>query len=143
MDRHTCRHRVPNSFLDSTSFRSEEQDAANFHCRVSRGHCHDDHDGALRRKHDDLADGRPNSCDTLSGEIASGTIHAIATKPVQRWCLVLGKWVGIVGMLTLYVMLIEGGSIVISWLHSGYLPPHVPIVLSLIWLQALVLLGLP
>ena len=23
------------------------------------------------------------SCDTLSGEIASGTIHAIATKPVQ------------------------------------------------------------
>ena len=33
-------------------------------------------------------------CDTLSGEIASGTIHAVATKPVQRWCIVLGKWVG-------------------------------------------------
>jgi Cu-processing system permease protein len=81
------------------------------------------------------------SCDTLSGEIASGTIHAIATKPVQRWCLVLGKWVGFVGMLTLYVMLIEGGSIVISALESGYLPPHVPAVLSLICLQALVLLG--
>jgi Cu-processing system permease protein len=81
------------------------------------------------------------SCDTLSGEIASGTIHAIATKPVQRWCLVLGKWVGFVGMLTLYVLLIEGGSIVISWLESGYLPPHGLAVLSLIWLQALVLLG--
>jgi ABC-type transport system involved in multi-copper enzyme maturation permease subunit len=81
------------------------------------------------------------SCDTLSGEIASGTIHAIATKPVQRWCLVLGKWVGFVGMLTLYVMLIEGGSIMISWFQSGYLPSHSPAVLSLIWLQALVLLG--
>ena len=81
------------------------------------------------------------SCDTLSGEIASGTIHAIATKPVQRWCLVLGKWVGFVGMLTLYVLLIEGGSIAISWLESGYLPPHGLAVLSLIWLQALVLLG--
>ena len=81
------------------------------------------------------------SCDTLSGEIASGTIHAIATKPVERWCLVLGKWVGFVGMLTLYVLLIEGGSIVISWLESGYRPPHGLAVLSLIWLQALVLLG--
>lgn len=81
------------------------------------------------------------SCDTLAGEIASGTIHAIATKPVQRWCLVLGKWVGFVGMLTLYVMLIEGGSIMISWFQSGYLPSHSAAVLSLIWLQALVLLG--
>src|ERR1700759_1147329 len=55
------------------------------------------------------------SCDSLSGEIASGTIHAIATKPVERWCLVLGKWMGFVGMLTLCVWLIEGGSILISW----------------------------
>jgi Cu-processing system permease protein len=81
------------------------------------------------------------SCDTLSGEIASGTIHAIATKPVQRWCLVLGKWLGFCGMFTLYVMLIEGGSIAISWLETGYRPPHDAVVLTLIWLQAIVLLG--
>jgi ABC-type transport system involved in multi-copper enzyme maturation permease subunit len=81
------------------------------------------------------------SCDTLSGEIASGTIHAIATKPVERWCLVLGKWVGFVGMLTLYVLLIEGGTIVLSWLQSGYLAHHALAVLSLVWLQAVVLLG--
>jgi Cu-processing system permease protein len=81
------------------------------------------------------------SCDTLAGEIASGTIHAIATKPVKRWCLVLGKWVGFAGMLTLYVLLIEGGSILVSWIESGFLPPHGTVVLSLIWLQALVLLG--
>ena len=81
------------------------------------------------------------SCDTLSGEIASGTIHAIATKPVERWCLVLGKWLGFVGMLTLYVLLIEGGSIVLSWFESGYLAHHALAVLSLVWLQAVVLLG--
>jgi Cu-processing system permease protein len=81
------------------------------------------------------------SCDTLSGEIASGTVHAIATKPVQRWCIVCGKWVGFVGMLTLYVLLIEGGTILISWISSGYRPPHGSAVLCLIWLQALVLLG--
>jgi Cu-processing system permease protein len=81
------------------------------------------------------------SCDTLSGEIASGTIHAIATKPVQRWCIVLGKWVGFIGMLTLYVLLVEGGTILIAWIQSGYLPPHGPVVLWLIWLQAMALLG--
>ena len=31
--------------------------------------------------------------------------NAIATKPVQRWCIVFGKWIGFVGMLTLYVIL--------------------------------------
>ena len=80
-------------------------------------------------------------CDTLAGEIASGTIHAIATKPVERWCLVLGKWIGFAGMLTLYVALIEGGTITLSWLESGYLAHHVLAVLSLVWLQAVVLLG--
>jgi Cu-processing system permease protein len=81
------------------------------------------------------------SCDTLSGEIGSGTIHAIATKPVQRWCIVFGKWVGFIGMLTLYVLLIEGGTILISWIQSGYRPPHGSAVLWLIWLQTIVLLG--
>ena len=82
------------------------------------------------------------SCDTLSGEIASGTIHAIATKPVHRWCIVFGKWIGFAGMLTLYVLLIEGGTILISWIQSGYRPPHGSAVLCLIWLQAIVLLGI-
>jgi len=81
------------------------------------------------------------SCETVSGEIASGTIHAIATKPVERWCLVLGKWIGFVTMLTLYVSLIEGGTIGLSWLVGGYLPHHALAVLSLVWLQAIVLLG--
>jgi Cu-processing system permease protein len=81
------------------------------------------------------------SCDTLSGEIASGTIHAIATKPVRRWCLVLGKWAGFVGMLTLYVLFVEGGSIGVGWLKGHYLPPHSATVLGLIWLQAILLLG--
>ena len=82
------------------------------------------------------------SCDTLSSEIASGTIHAIATKPVKRLCIVLGKWVGFVAMLTLYVLLIEGGTILVSWIQSGYRPPHGLAVLGLIWLQTMVLLGI-
>ena len=64
------------------------------------------------------------SCDTLSGEIASGTIHAIATKPVNRWCLVLGKWIGFTAMLTLYVLFIEGGTIAIARIEGHRITPH-------------------
>lgn len=81
------------------------------------------------------------SCDTLSGEIASGTVHAMATKPVMRWTLVLGKWAGFVLMLSLYVLLIEGGTLLLSWRLSGYLAHHALAVLGLVWLQAVVLLG--
>ena len=81
------------------------------------------------------------ACDTLSGEIASGTIHAVATKPVRRWALVLGKWAGFVGMLSMYVLLLEGGAMVITWHESGRMLPHAAAALGLIWLQAVLLLG--
>ncbi len=81
------------------------------------------------------------SCDTLSGEIASGTIHAIATKPVDRWCLVLGKWIGFAAMLTLYVLFIEGGTIAIARMVGHRITPHTAAALGLIWLQAIVLLS--
>lgn len=81
------------------------------------------------------------SCDTLSGEIASGTIHAIATKPVNRWCLVLGKWIGFTAMLTLYVLFVEGGTIAIARTEGHRITPHTAAALSLIWMQAIVLLS--
>jgi ABC-type transport system involved in multi-copper enzyme maturation permease subunit len=81
------------------------------------------------------------SCDTISGEIASGTIHAIATKPVNRWCLVLGKWIGFAMMLALYVLLIEGGTMAIARMEGHRITPHAGATLSLIGLQAVVLLG--
>ena len=81
------------------------------------------------------------SCDTVSGEIASGTIHAIATKPVNRWCLVLGKWIGFCVMLALYVLFIEGGTIAIGWIDASHATPHTGAALGLICLQSVVLLG--
>ena len=81
------------------------------------------------------------SCDTISGEIASGTIHAIATKPVNRWCLVLGKWIGFVAMLTMYVLFIEGGTIGVGWIEARHVTPHSGAALSLIWLQAVLLIS--
>lgn len=81
------------------------------------------------------------SCDTISGEIASGTIHAIATKPVNRWCLVLGKSIGFAGMLALYVLFIEGGTMAVAWMEGRRITPHAAAALGLLWLQSIVLLG--
>jgi Cu-processing system permease protein len=54
------------------------------------------------------------SVDSISGEIASSTIHAIATKPVHRWQLLLGKWLGFAAMIAVYIALVFGGVVAIG-----------------------------
>lgn len=81
------------------------------------------------------------SVDTLSGEIASGTIHTLVSKPVQRWEIVFGKWLGFVGMLSLYLLLMAGGTIALVYVISGYIAPNVLRGLSLLWMNAVLLLG--
>lgn len=81
------------------------------------------------------------SVDTIAGEIASHTIQALATKPVRRWQIVMGKWCGYAGMLVLYLVLLGGGILGIVYSVAGYSPPHPAAVLLLI-LEALVLLSL-
>lgn len=81
------------------------------------------------------------SVDTLSGEIASGTIHTLVSKPLQRWEIVLGKWLGFTGMMTLYLLLMGGGTITLVYLISGYVAPNVLRGLVLMWINAVLLLG--
>ena len=75
------------------------------------------------------------SVDTLAGEIASGTIHTLVSKPLHRWEIVLGKWLGFTGMLTLYLLLMAGGVLVIVYWLSGYTAPNVLPGLSMMWLN--------
>jgi Cu-processing system permease protein len=81
------------------------------------------------------------SVDTLSGEIASGTIQTLVSKPVRRWEIVLGKWLGFAGMISLYLLLMGGGVMGLVFLRSGYRGPDPLGALALIWLNALVLLS--
>lgn len=81
------------------------------------------------------------SVDTLSGEIASGTIHTLVSKPVRRWEIVFGKWLGFAGMLTLYLLLMAGGTVALVYIISGYLAPNVLRGLGLLWVNAVLLLG--
>jgi Cu-processing system permease protein len=81
------------------------------------------------------------SVDTLSGEISSGTVHTLLAKPVRRWEIVMGKWLGFAGMLTLYLLLMGGGVMGLIYLRSAYLPPAPLAALSLLWLNAMLLLS--
>jgi len=81
------------------------------------------------------------SVDTLSGEISSGTIHTLVAKPIRRWEIVLGKWLGFAIMVSLYLLLMGGGVMGLIYLRSGYSAPHPLSALALIWLNALVLLS--
>ena|SRR5438093_7557943 len=82
------------------------------------------------------------SVDTVSGEIASHTIQAIVTKPVRRWQVLLGKWLGYAAMISLYLGLLAGGILVAAYLLVGYLPPNSIAGVALLVLEALVLLSL-
>jgi Cu-processing system permease protein len=81
------------------------------------------------------------SADTLSGEIASGTIHAVATKPVKRREILLGKWLGFVGMMTVYIAVMVGGVTGVAYLLSGATALHLLRGALLIWLESIVLLN--
>jgi len=80
------------------------------------------------------------SIDTISGEIASGTIQAIAMKPIARWQILAGKWTGFAGMVAIYVAMMFGGTIAMgSWL-GGVAPQNAIRGALLVYLECLVAL---
>ncbi|HYL61971.1 MAG TPA: ABC transporter permease [Candidatus Methylomirabilis sp.] len=82
------------------------------------------------------------SVDTLSGEIASGTIHAIATKPVSRWEIVVGKWIGFACMVAVYVALMFAGVATVGRVIAGIATPRVFLGGTLVYLECLLVLTL-
>jgi ABC-type transport system involved in multi-copper enzyme maturation permease subunit len=78
--------------------------------------------------------------DTLAGEINSGTIQTIVTKPVRRSEVVLGKWLGFVELLGLYSLLMAGGTVLSVLIQSGYYPNGLFVGLGLIYLEALLIM---
>ena len=89
-----------------------------------------------------IAMGALVSADTLAGEIASGTVQAIVTKPVRRSDIVLGKWLGFAGLLALYLVLMLGGVVTIVYFVTGYTVPHIGAGLLLIYLETLIIMSL-
>jgi Cu-processing system permease protein len=82
------------------------------------------------------------SVGTLSAEIDSNTIHSIAAKPIRRWQIVVGKYIGHALMLMLYVLLMSSGIIIAVRLLSGFTPPNVFGGIAILLLEALVTLSI-
>jgi Cu-processing system permease protein len=82
------------------------------------------------------------SVDTLSGEISSGTIQAVATKPISRRQIFLGKWLGFSAMITVYVALMVGGLVGMAHWLSGVGPRNLMLGASLIWFECMLILSL-
>jgi ABC-type transport system involved in multi-copper enzyme maturation permease subunit len=80
--------------------------------------------------------------DTLAGEIGSGVIETLCTKPVPRLAIVLGKWLGCWAVLALYAIVLCGGVLVVARLVGGYAPPNAARGVALVLLEGTVLLTL-
>ncbi len=80
------------------------------------------------------------AADTLAGEINSGTIQTIVTKPIRRSDVVFGKWLGFALLLGLYFLLLGGGTVLSVWLQTSYAPDHLAAGLSLIYFEALLIM---
>ena len=79
--------------------------------------------------------------DSLSGEIASGVMQTIASKPIRRAEIIIGKWLVYWAMIAAYIVLLAGGVVLLMRLITGFTQQHLPVALALMWLEATVLLS--
>lgn len=80
--------------------------------------------------------------EALAGEIGSGVIETLAVRPVRRSTILLGKWLGGAVLVLAYVALLDGGLVLTSRLVAGFTPPGLAAGLSLVGLEAVVLMTL-
>ena len=62
--------------------------------------------------------------DTLSGEIDSGVMQTLASKPIRRAEIVIGKWLTYWLMTGSYLVIIAGGVVVVARLTMGFVQQH-------------------
>jgi ABC-type transport system involved in multi-copper enzyme maturation permease subunit len=82
------------------------------------------------------------SVDSIAGEISSGTIQTLVTKPAHRWQVLMGKWIGFAIMMTLYLTLMAGGTLAIVHFITDYSAPNTLQGIFLIWLNAILFLSI-
>ena len=80
--------------------------------------------------------------DTLSGDIASGVVQTVASKPVRRSSIVLGKWLAFSLVAVAYYLVVAGGVLVIARLIGHFTPPGLATGMPLMALEAVVLVSL-
>jgi ABC-type transport system involved in multi-copper enzyme maturation permease subunit len=80
--------------------------------------------------------------DSLSGEISSGVIQTLASKPVDRAAIVVGKWLAYFAMTAAYLALLGGGVVLSMRWFADYVAPAVLVPMGLMLLGAAVMLSI-
>src|SRR5258708_2198248 len=80
--------------------------------------------------------------DTLSGEIASGVAQTVASKPVRRSSIVLGKWLAFSLVAIAYFAIVSGGVLAIARAIGHFTPPGLVLGLPLMALEGVVFVSL-
>lgn len=76
---------------------------------------------------------------TIAQEIDQGTLHSILPKPIARWEVVLGKWLGGSAMLSLYVGVTSLTTAVIMYWRGGFISSGLLLGIALLCLKAMLL----
>lgn len=84
--------------------------------------------------------------DTLSGEIVSGVMQTLASKPIRRAEILLGKWLTYWVMTSVYLLLMGGGIVLTVYLVTGYTPRRLaaalpPLLLGVTFMLAVTMAG--
>jgi Cu-processing system permease protein len=79
--------------------------------------------------------------DTLSGEISSGIMQTLVSKPIRRAEILLGKWLTYWLMTACYLLLLAGGVVIVMRVLTGFPLPSIVVALPLMLLGATVLLS--
>jgi ABC-type transport system involved in multi-copper enzyme maturation permease subunit len=78
----------------------------------------------------------------ISSEIESGVLQTIVARPVRRGQVLLGKWLGLAGLLAAYTAVVSGLLTVVVYWSSGYVAPNPAAAGALVLAEGLVLLTL-
>jgi ABC-type transport system involved in multi-copper enzyme maturation permease subunit len=79
---------------------------------------------------------------TISGEVESGIALSVLARPVRRWVVLLGKWLGLAVFGSGFIVLAGLAMCVVVKLTVDYWPPNVVGALALLAGQTIVLLTL-
>jgi len=78
----------------------------------------------------------------ISGEIDSGTLHAVLARPLRRSEFVIGRWLGYAVMIAVYIVAMTGLVLLIARLIASYEVPDPLPALLLMLLEGVLLLTL-
>jgi ABC-type transport system involved in multi-copper enzyme maturation permease subunit len=79
---------------------------------------------------------------SVSGEIDSGTLHAVLARPLRRSEFVIGRWLGYACMIAVYIVAMSGLVLLIARAIAGYEVPDPLPALLLMLLEGVLLLTL-